>query len=246
MAAAPADPPASPYLHGLAWAAVLVAVPIGVAGLLSSPVPVFVVAVTFAAGAALARHAVLHATGPGDRSPDTWDAGPDEGAGDRPVLPEPPRWMRSPVLAPAVAFAVVPVVVGTGGLFGPPAAATVTAAVACGTAVAMLVPRRPGTVPADDLVVPPPRSAPREPLPPLPPAEVTTDLTDGQLCWAWRRSYAHVAAVRTADELARAVDLRRGYLEEMERRCPAGFARWLASGARAAGDPAPYLLRRPA
>jgi len=35
----------------------------------------------------------------------------------------------------------------------------------------------------------------------------------------------------------------RCYLDELERRDPAGFRRWINDGARAAGDPARYITR---
>ena len=37
-------------------------------------------------------------------------------------------------------------------------------------------------------------------------------------------------------------DVRRAYLDELERRCPAAFAAWLESGARAAGDPGKFFI----
>lgn len=40
-------------------------------------------------------------------------------------------------------------------------------------------------------------------------------------------------------------ELRKSYLDELERRSPDGFARWLASGARTGGDPGRYLRARP-
>jgi hypothetical protein len=66
-------------------------------------------------------------------------------------------------------------------------------------------------------------------------------LSTAELCLAWRRSYVEL---QTADgEAARhgVVQRREEYLDELEARNRDGFARWLASGARASGDPQRYL-----
>jgi hypothetical protein len=61
------------------------------------------------------------------------------------------------------------------------------------------------------------------------------------LCWEWRRSYLAVVRASRPDELTRIAALRATYLDELERRDPTGFRRWLDSGARAASDPSRYL-----
>ena len=61
------------------------------------------------------------------------------------------------------------------------------------------------------------------------------------LCWEWRRSYLAVTRASKPDELTRIVAIRAAYLDELERRDPTGFRRWLDSGARAASDPGRYL-----
>jgi hypothetical protein len=68
-----------------------------------------------------------------------------------------------------------------------------------------------------------------------------TDLTTDELCIAWRRSY--VRLLRASGESARAqvVQSRRCLLDELERRDPPGFIRWLDSGALAGSDPSRYL-----
>lgn len=71
-------------------------------------------------------------------------------------------------------------------------------------------------------------------------------LSDGDLCYAWRVSF--LALQRLADQQntlaqSRVVELRQLYLDEMERRNPQGFSRWLKAGARPASDPTRYLLR---
>lgn len=93
-------------------------------------------------------------------------------------------------------------------------------------------PRRLATAPA---MPPPPVRRPVDgpPMPTLP----TPDL-----CWEWRRSYLAVIRASKPDELIRIVALRAAYLDELERRDPPGFRRWLDSGARAASDPGRYLI----
>jgi len=70
-----------------------------------------------------------------------------------------------------------------------------------------------------------------------PPAWLTTD----QLCLAWRSSFTALQRASNAAEQARLAECRRGFLDELERRDPAGFARWLADGARAASNPGRYV-----
>lgn len=68
-----------------------------------------------------------------------------------------------------------------------------------------------------------------------------TELSTPALCLAWRRSY--LVLIDTPDGPARQ-DLaaaRRQMLDELERRDGAGFASWMAAGARAGSDPARYL-----
>ncbi|WP_406047476.1 hypothetical protein [Kribbella sp. NBC_00889] len=65
-----------------------------------------------------------------------------------------------------------------------------------------------------------------------------------QLCLAWRRSFKQLQS-STGRELRLGVaDVRRAYLDELERRQPEAFAAWLASGPRAAGDPARFFTHR--
>jgi hypothetical protein len=84
---------------------------------------------------------------------------------------------------------------------------------------------------------PRPPGAPRRP-PDAPPVRA---LPTSALCWEWRRSYLAVTRASEPDELTRIAALRAAYLDELERRNPVGFRRWLASGARAASDPGRYL-----
>jgi hypothetical protein len=66
-------------------------------------------------------------------------------------------------------------------------------------------------------------------------------LSNAQLGREWRRSHTMLVAARDAGELDRVSRLRRLQLDEMERRDPAGFGRWLGSGAWVLGDSAPFL-----
>ncbi|WP_410611901.1 hypothetical protein [Amycolatopsis sp. lyj-109] len=74
----------------------------------------------------------------------------------------------------------------------------------------------------------------------VPVAEMATE----DLCVAWRRSYflLFIATDDPAHQLV--VQRRQDFLDEIERRDRPGFLRWLDSGAKAGGDPAPYLTTR--
>lgn len=90
---------------------------------------------------------------------------------------------------------------------------------------------------------PPHIRAPATPAPTarLVPVVPVGTLPTEELCLAWRRSYLQLQ--RAADEPTRQqlVRARQAYLDELERRDPPGFIRWLASGARPGGDPSRYL-----
>ena len=67
------------------------------------------------------------------------------------------------------------------------------------------------------------------------------DLDDDALCWAWRRSYVVLQRSRSAATRLHVVEVRQAYLDELERRNALGLAAWLASGARAAGNPSRFI-----
>lgn len=70
---------------------------------------------------------------------------------------------------------------------------------------------------------------------------VPADLSTPELCLAWQRTY-HVLLEGTTDiPRDTIVALRGRLLDEIERRDPAGFTRWLETGARAGSDPGRYL-----
>jgi hypothetical protein len=77
----------------------------------------------------------------------------------------------------------------------------------------------------------------------MPDADGVPTLDDDALCQAWRRSYVRLEASRGADSRLDVVRLRQLYLDELVRRHPAEVRLWLASGARAAGNPLPFLER---
>lgn len=77
----------------------------------------------------------------------------------------------------------------------------------------------------------------------LPEADVVGKLDDEALCQAWRRSFVHLAACRLPSRRLEVVSLRQVYLDELGRRHPAAVESWLASGARAASNPMPFLER---
>lgn len=66
-------------------------------------------------------------------------------------------------------------------------------------------------------------------------------LDDQALCLAWRRSFVRLESARSAAERLAVVEQRQKYLDELHRRSPDGLAAWFASGARASGNPLPYV-----
>jgi hypothetical protein len=61
------------------------------------------------------------------------------------------------------------------------------------------------------------------------------------LCRAWRISYLVLQNAHDPVQRSQIAEMRGQYLDELARRDVAGFHRWLADGARAGSDPAPYL-----
>jgi hypothetical protein len=84
------------------------------------------------------------------------------------------------------------------------------------------------------------------PLPKYLPAVIRSvgELTDEELCLAWRRSFTQLQRTTSADRRQAMADVRRAYLDELERRHPESFATWLASNPRAAGNPARFFTDR--
>lgn len=75
----------------------------------------------------------------------------------------------------------------------------------------------------------------------LPPAPPVASLSTAELVRAWRGSFNSLLRAQTTAAISAIVVRRQQYLDELERRDPAGLQRWLASGARAASDPTRYL-----
>ena len=74
-----------------------------------------------------------------------------------------------------------------------------------------------------------------------PPPPVPEALSTPELCLAWRRSYLALLDVTSSPARCKIVRLRQCLLDELERRDPDGFTRWLDTGARAGSDPGRYL-----
>jgi hypothetical protein len=79
------------------------------------------------------------------------------------------------------------------------------------------------------------------PAPELPSAATVRGLDDEALCRAWRCSFVQLSATSLPTRRMEIVALRQLYLDELARRHPAAVQRWLASGARAASNPMPFV-----
>ena len=77
----------------------------------------------------------------------------------------------------------------------------------------------------------------------LPGADDIADIDDSALCHAWRHSFVRLESSSSLSQRLRLVELRQLYLDELDRRHPVQLRSWFASGARAAGNPLPYLRR---
>jgi hypothetical protein len=76
---------------------------------------------------------------------------------------------------------------------------------------------------------------------PFQPCSEAQPATDEDLCRAWCASYRALQGAASRRTFLRVVGEREGHLDEMERRNPAAFSAWLASGATASDNPLPYL-----
>lgn len=84
------------------------------------------------------------------------------------------------------------------------------------------------------------RSRQRDVPPPTPPATLAV-IPTAELSRMWRVSYLTLAGDRDPGVVDHVTLARRRYLDELERRDPTGFQRWITAGARAASDPARYI-----
>jgi hypothetical protein len=76
-------------------------------------------------------------------------------------------------------------------------------------------------------------------------SEQLASLDDASLCLAWRRTFVQLEAASSVEDRVAVVWQRQLCLDELQRRCPDGVAAWLSSGARAGGNPLPFLEDRP-
>jgi len=83
-------------------------------------------------------------------------------------------------------------------------------------------------------------SAPSSQHIPLPPLSCHK-LSDSELCWRWRTSFAAFQHTVSNAQRLHLIETRAALLDELARRNPDGFSRWLNNGARAASDPASYF-----
>jgi hypothetical protein len=117
--------------------------------------------------------------------------------------------------------------------------------------VAGLLLRTSGLEPPSESAVPEEAAAPSDntalpdhQLPGVLDVDAVRTLDDEALCHAWRRSFVRLESSREAARRLEVVGLRQLYLDELVRRHPAEVQEWLSSGARAAGNPLPFLVRR--
>lgn len=75
------------------------------------------------------------------------------------------------------------------------------------------------------------------------PTKPLAELTDQELCSAWRSSFAALHATTSPLVAEAVVALRQLCLDEMEKRDPEALQAWLESGARASDGPDRFLLR---
>lgn len=80
------------------------------------------------------------------------------------------------------------------------------------------------------------------PAPAVMPRVAPQLLNDDELCLAWRASFSALQKASSRSEQLSVVEARREYIDEFERRNRPGLAAWLASGARAAGDPSRFVV----
>jgi hypothetical protein len=106
--------------------------------------------------------------------------------------------------------------------------------------------RLPSLPRVDDVRVPAEDQVSFEPVRPIDrePTDLRT-LDDAALCLAWRRSFVRLETQRGPAARLAIVEQRQRYLDELQRRHGAAFQTWLESGARASGNPLPYLQDPP-
>jgi hypothetical protein len=109
-------------------------------------------------------------------------------------------------------------------------------------ALRILMARAPQTRSADVQSGVPIQPTPSPPRPgPPPPAVLCASLSDAELCRRWRASFGALQHTVSPDQRLHLIETRAALLDELAHRNPAGFNRWLNSGARAASDPARFV-----
>ena len=142
-------------------------------------------------------------------------------------------------------------------LLGPAGMVPVSAAILSAPSVVRALSRRRRGLPADDWPLVPRSEASRAEVSAAAAwsAEQTVsrqdwmdassrDMEPTALCRAWRESGLALQQPVSASCKGWIVQRRRELLDELERRNPAGFTAWLASGAMAAEDPRRYIVTR--
>jgi hypothetical protein len=157
--------------------------------------------------------------------------------GAQPPRPVPRAWRRLATLALATGSGTLAWVAGAVVCWPVALLLLVAAVVSSPWLVRRLQAQRPRGVGGD-----PSASALLADGPPRPPHHRVDQLTTPDLCEAWKRSFVSLMNARTPQQRLLVVVARQNYLDEMARRCPAGFAAWLESGARPAGAPDRYLV----
>jgi hypothetical protein len=92
-----------------------------------------------------------------------------------------------------------------------------------------------------------PRSTVRPPIAfaPPEPARTVEGLSTRELAEEWLRTGSSLQGARTPAALQALVTRRAQVLDELERRDPSGFARWMAAGPPASADPAGFVRSEP-
>lgn len=156
------------------------------------------------------------------------------------------------LLGPAIAGLIA--AFGSSGLLIVLVLAATTPALTAWVHTRWFTPDPPPIQATDEQPAPPTQPLDPQPTDPQPPAADPAEaravqdqqpelrrLDDESLCLAWRRSFFQLEAASTAGERLSVVEQRQRYLDELHRRSPRGLAAWFASGARASGDPLPYV-----
>ncbi len=143
-------------------------------------------------------------------------------------------WRRS-VVAGIGTTAGLLILLGLIAQLGPAAGTVVVALVCLAVLWSLLRGRRRGAPTRRDVANRPPGAVAAAP-----------DLADAStagLCVTWQRTYFAMLDLPAGPRRVDLVEVRRQLLDELERRDPDGFGRWLETGAGANSDPSRYLTQ---